>query len=130
MLTGHGMTMPDLQPQPSTEPHTADSEAAADIPSLLAPALKATAAAPESTEAAAADPSHTDASPGHLQQPLLGTTVEDAGPVADVPDVAAAFACGDRKKLLRMLLDLPLGPSPREVISIPLPALHSPSRCI
>lgn len=118
---GAGLTMPDPQPQPLAEPHTADSEAAADVQSQPVPASKTPAAALEPTEAATANP---------FQQLVMGTTVEDSGPAAHVPDVAAAFACGDRKKLLRMLLDLPLGPSPREVISIPMPALYSPMRCM
>ena len=114
-----GLTMPDSQPQLFGEPKTADSEAAADDSLQLVPASEAAAAAPESTEAAAAAPSHTD----ELQQLVPGPEVDNSGPVAEAPDVAAAFARGDRKKLLRMLLDLPLGPSPREVILVPLPAM-------
>jgi hypothetical protein len=112
-----GLTTPDPQPQLLTEPHTADSEAAADIPSQPVPASGDAAAAPQSIQAAAAGPFDTDAPPADLQQPMMGHMANDAGPVAETPDIAAAFARGDRKKLLRMLLDLPLGPSPREVIS-------------
>ncbi len=121
-----GLTTPAPQPQPMGEPQTADSEAAADGPSQPVAASEAAAAAPEANEPAVAAPFDADTPPADLQQPVMGPAVEEhVLSVAETPDVAAAFARGDRKKLLRMLLDLPLGPSPREVIFTTLTAQNA-----